>query len=283
MTTVGKGAAIVGASALVIGGSGVGVKFLIDAQEPVWYALSSESGFPNNYEGRVGKEYGNYLVGVYGDKDGQKNRNQKWWEWSYKQFEYDVKNNPSILSSEFFDSATKKSKVSGAYKPSSSTVASESLKELNEACKGVYDKQTSELTDNNLIQDLWKYCSHLGKKPDLLVSGSGYTNGSFGANTSHHNKAVATKGYEKGSSNDEFWRLRNEEFFGTGENSGNIGVTDGIFKKLYEKKEKGEITSEDTVRKTCEKAYERQESAKDTDPKVEDSDIKKFCYLTPTT
>ncbi|GCE63466.1 hypothetical protein [Candidatus Mycoplasma haematohominis] len=278
--------AAAGTGAVIVGGTGLGLHFFVNSLEPVWYSLSSEAGFSDSYSTNVGKDYGNYLVGVYGDKGDEKNRNQKWWEWSYKQFQYDAEVLKEKLSKEFFDSTTKKSKVSGAYKPSI-TVASADSKALNEVCQDIYKKGKEDVVPDNvedsdkskLSRDMWKYCSHLGTRPVLLKEND-YESKFIGS--THKDKAVSVKASGKDSSNDEFWRLRNDEFFGGKEDGkGNDASADGLFKVLYDKKKENTITSEDTVKKACEQAYSRDKSKKDEGQKVNDDDIKKFCYLVP--
>ncbi|WP_216083538.1 hypothetical protein [Candidatus Mycoplasma haematohominis] len=275
--------------AAVIVGSGLGINAFVNSLEPVWYSLSKESDFSTGYENKVGKDYGNYLVGAYGDEGENKDRNKWWWDWSYKNYQYDLQNSPSDLSQEFFHDGS--SKVSSAYKSSSDKTTDSSPKALNEVCDGIYKGKTKTEADpdtdvnsekSKLSRNLWRYCSHLGTRP-VLISGDVYGNNTFGKKADHHNKAVATKDYKNTDSNDEFWRLRNDEFFGSKDEDG-VGkkaTDDGIFKTLYGKKKAGTITSEDTVKKACEKAYERKESEKDTVPKINDEYIKKFCYLVP--
>ncbi|WP_216083530.1 hypothetical protein [Candidatus Mycoplasma haematohominis] len=278
--------AAAGTGAVIVGGTALGLHFFVNSLEPVWYSLSLEDGFPNGYSDKVGKEYGNYLVGIYGDKGDQKDRNQKWWEWSYKQLEYDVSNNSSKLSSDFFENNT--SKASSAYKSKSSKSES-SPKALNEVCADIYGKNKSDVIPDNdsdstksrLSRDMWKYCSHLGTRP-ILLKENDYGAGEVGNETDHKDKAVSVKASGKDSSNDEFWRLRNDEFFGgKGGGKGNSASQGGLFKALYAKKETNTIGSKDTVKEACKTAYSTKTANKSTSPKVEDDDIKKFCYLTP--
>ncbi|GCE63492.1 hypothetical protein MHSWG343_04890 [Candidatus Mycoplasma haematohominis] len=273
--------------ALIIGGTGIGLHFFVDSMEPVWYALSYESNSSSTYDKKVGKDYGNYLVGVYGDTKDIKDRNKKWWEWSHKQFEYDLKNDRGSLSSEFFDNSQNKSKVSGAYKSSSQKTIGDSPKALNEVCDGIYKGKTKDeveqtsTNNTNLSKNLWKYCSHLRTRP-VLLNNEGYEDETIGKDATHKDEAVATKGYDSNSSNEKFWRLRNDEFFGSKgkEGTGREATEDGIFKTLYDKKNKYK-TSKDTIKDVCEQVYSRKTAEKDTALKIKDEYIKKFCYLVP--
>ncbi|GCE63468.1 hypothetical protein MHSWG343_04650 [Candidatus Mycoplasma haematohominis] len=278
--------AAAGTGAVIVGGTGVGLHFFVNSLEPVWYSLSLEDGFSSDYSNNVGKDYGNYLVGVYGDKGDQKDRNQKWWEWSYKQLQYDVEVLKEKLSAEFFDNNT--SKVSSPYKSKNGN-SSTSSKALNEVCESIYKKNkgeadpdgTADSTKSRLSRDMWKYCSHLRTRP-ILLKENDYGAGEVGNETDHKDKAVSVKASGKDSSNDEFWRLRNDEFFGgKGVGKGNSASQGGLFKALYAKKETNTIGSKDTVKEACKTAYSTKTANKSTSPKVEDADIKKFCYLTP--
>ncbi|GCE63489.1 hypothetical protein MHSWG343_04860 [Candidatus Mycoplasma haematohominis] len=285
---VGTGAAILVAS------GGYGVSTLLSGGMPSFKTLKDDPKFGNNYsdESKVGKVYGYFLVAPYGSRGNEANSNQKesnneeWWKWSYARWKADFKDKAKKdnLSNEFKDD----NKVGSAF---SITAATTGAKPLNQVCEDVYKKKNKdEVTpDTNassdkskLSRDMWKYCSSLGTLPEFL-KGTGYGSGTFGVEQTHKDKAVATKGYGKSSSNDEFWRLRNDEFFGSNgkEGTGKDATETGIFKTLYDKKRANQITDNDTVKNTCEQIYSRQANSKESVPKIKDEYIKKFCYLTP--
>ncbi|GCE63797.1 hypothetical protein MHSWG343_08040 [Candidatus Mycoplasma haematohominis] len=273
-----------GLGLVVIGAVGYGVNEFVNSMEPTFYAFSEEDNFSTtDYNDKIGQEYGKYLVGVYGNTSEAKDRNKKWWEWSYKQYQYDVKYRSTEFHEIFYK--TGQEKITSAYKDSKNKSTS-SPKALNEVCDDVYKKDkvdikpTSDATKNKLNKNLWKYCSSLAPKLVFLSDTSGYEDGKLGHKTDHHGKAVATKGYSGSSSNDKFWELKNEEFFGAGEGDGkgNSATENGIFKELYKKK--SNRASSDTIKNTCEAAYSKKTTEASTNPTVNESDIKKFCYLT---
>ncbi|WP_216083625.1 hypothetical protein [Candidatus Mycoplasma haematohominis] len=252
-------------------------------EEVLCIPLTKEDGYSSTYNAsstKVGKLYGDYLVAPFGSvlKTGNSSSgkavedNKKWWEQTYEVFKKD-----KGLSSEFKD------RIDRPYDNRVTAVSQtqEAKKALNKVCEEVYGKASTDIetsasdtghTKSNLREDLFKYCSFLGKEP-IKVSESEYTDAdSYGKKYS--SKLISTTDRK----NDKFWKKQNELFFEeTGDRSGS-GLTEESpkFKELFEDKQKK--NEWDALKKTCEKAYSKKSSDTDGD-KAKKEDVLKFCSL----
>ncbi|GCE63571.1 hypothetical protein MHSWG343_05680 [Candidatus Mycoplasma haematohominis] len=279
MSALVKAGAVVGGIALTIGG-GFYVKTLL-GEEVLCIPLTKEDGYSSTYDNnKIGKVYGDYLVAPFGSvlKTGNGSSgkavedNKKWWEQTYEVFKKD-----KGLSSEFKD------RIDRPYDNRVTAVSQtqEAKKALNKVCEEVYGKASTDIetsasdtghTKSNLREDLFKYCSFLGKEP-IKVSESEYTDAdSYGKKYS--SKLISTTDRK----NDKFWKKQNELFFEkTGDRSGkDLTDTNSIFKKLYDAT--GAKEKWDSLKKVCEAVYSKQEGGADVE-KASKDDVLKFCSL----
>ncbi|GCE63070.1 hypothetical protein MHSWG343_00480 [Candidatus Mycoplasma haematohominis] len=279
---VAVGGGVLGAAAVGVGGAylagafeGLGSSEVEIEQKIV--LLSQNSEFKTEYgtDGKIGKDYGNYLVAPFGDtsasKDGQiKENNRKWWEQSYENWKRDSENSSQTLSEEFKDT----SKVSKAF--SDSTDVSDSSTALNRVCKSIYVKEKSTITLNTgstgnevkLKRDLFKYCSILGEVKTISEAEEIYNTDTKGKEDANAKKFIAVNG------NDKFWAKRNEEFndiSNAGEKSRSKStVTTSKFKTGLE----GNLKS--SVKDICQEAYK---SSKDNQIDYPTAEVDIFCTL----
>lgn len=130
------------------------------------------------------------------------------------------------------------------------------------------------------IKDVWRYCSGGWNKPTLVNEDTtpkkpNYEGGTYGKINEGNLVSVTDE------SNDWFWDLRNQEFFGegkysiaTGENT-KSDATNSLFKDLYESKSKPDRKN---VREICASAYILNSTTGTN--KVTSEKLIKYCSLT---
>ncbi|GCE63491.1 hypothetical protein MHSWG343_04880 [Candidatus Mycoplasma haematohominis] len=255
MSAAVKGAAALGATAVVIGGTGVGAKFLLDAQEPNAITLTNIDA--NKYA----TDYKRYFV------DDVNTSNNKWWDWVFKnRYEFD-KNDSSDKRHTFLD------------KFKDLTSGSGNAKSLKKVCGAAYKEVTSNVVDKSSAtsesnkyseQDVWRYCSVFGNKPKTIQEAN--TNNAIAAGKYGKDKETSLIDVDS-PENNLFWEKQEKDFFG---DSG-LGVAaqgSSIFKTLHTKTNRGK---KDTVKETCREAYQK-DKTQDASAFPE-ADVLKFCSL----
>ncbi|GCE63487.1 hypothetical protein MHSWG343_04840 [Candidatus Mycoplasma haematohominis] len=228
--------------------------------------LSSLSNLNLAYEsGKFGNDYSKYMV------DPNNPDNEWWWNKVYANFVEDTTNSEknSKLSTEFKNVST----IDKAYAKSTDN---NSNKALNQVCDAAFKDEESKWTSKNYyVENVWTYCSIFNKKY-IFVNSSSYTN-KLGGDAQHKNKALSTNN----SDNQSLWDLRNKEFIGEGNKTGTGAISSegSVFSELYAKR--STTLSDDSIKQTCQKAYDILTNAGTTSPKATHEDIKKFCYLMP--
>ncbi|GCE63574.1 hypothetical protein [Candidatus Mycoplasma haematohominis] len=244
-------AKVAAGTAVAIGGT-TGGYFLFNREygEPPFTVEQRSTSYANS---TFGKTNAKYLV------DPDNSRNEEWWNEKYKvlfskQSESDA---TSKLSTEF-----QKTAITSGYGTGNNA--------LNKVCDVAFKEQTTSWnTKQNYEDNVWTYCSLLEGKPKLLTE-SDHKDKLGGA---HKDKAVLAKNDD----NSKFWELRNKEFFGKGEYSGEH-ATGSIFKGLYGKKGQ---EKPGTIKEKCEEAYGSDKNQDSSSIQASDKDIKMFCYLIP--
>ncbi|GCE63575.1 hypothetical protein [Candidatus Mycoplasma haematohominis] len=256
MSATVKGAAALGATAVVVGGTGVGAKFLLDAQEPHCVRLKSPA------TGKYGEDYKRYFAESNGSE------NDKWWNWVFKnRYEKDTRDS----------SANRHEPLSKFKSLESGSGVDKSLKKV---CGEAYADEkanvvvsSSAKTDNTKYseEDVWRYCSIFGNKPKTLrevkADDVSRKNNTFAKTKEDVLIDIADP------ANQRFWDEQNTYFFGLKETELNAGEK-SIFKALYKKQNKGQ---EDTIKNVCEEAYKKQSTV--SDGSTTDAELLKFCSL----
>ncbi|WP_216083616.1 hypothetical protein [Candidatus Mycoplasma haematohominis] len=247
-----KGAVALGATAVVVGGTGVGAKFLLDAQEPNCVRLKTPQS------GKYGEDYKRYFA------DDTDSSNDKWWNWVFKnRYEKDKQDtaaNKHAALTKFLNltsgsgSASSLKKVCGdAYKEGSDT-----------SSKVVGKSQVNGATDKYSEEDVWRYCSIFGNKPKTLQE----VNSSDAGNSNEFAKTKKEKLIDisyKG--NEKLWEEQNRHFFGLKQEDLNGVKT--LFTNLFKNRN-------GTVKDTCAIGYTKTTS---DDSEVVEADLLKFCSL----
>ncbi|WP_216083529.1 hypothetical protein [Candidatus Mycoplasma haematohominis] len=270
--SVAKAGAGFGAAALVVGGGGYGIYDVVSWSMPSGYVVLSKSSKKDDYttNDKAGKDYGRYLIGVYDQK------NEKWWNWSYRWWQYDLKNDSSSLSDQFLN----ETKIKSAFSKEGDS-STDAAKALNRVCETLYKGNTTDITpsDTNdssktkLNNNFWKYCSFLGKKPITIEEKK--TEKDYGTDKYGNTKKsvlISTK------DSDLFWEVRNSEFFGEDSalNGSALENTDNsVFHKLFNTSKGGKRGH---IKDACEKSYglKKDESG---DDKAKEETVLKFCSL----
>ncbi|GCE63659.1 hypothetical protein [Candidatus Mycoplasma haematohominis] len=218
-----------------------------------------------------GKKHAIYLIDPY------HHRNKSVWEKSFDRWDIAQRKTPPspTLSTEFGVGKFEKGYVSKREGNS---------KVLNLACEDAFKVEDSSLTSQRRT-NTWIYCSVFGVEPKLVSSETGQDSvykDKHGGKTDFKGKLVEVK---EGNNyiNAEFWKRRDEEFFDSiklEKASGEKSSDGSIFRILYDKKNQQRGDS-DTVKHTCEKAYNKAITGGDASIKFTDEDIKRFCYLVP--
>ncbi|GCE64013.1 hypothetical protein MHSWG343_10210 [Candidatus Mycoplasma haematohominis] len=222
-------------------------------------------------ENTFGKRYGIYLLDPFNRK------NKDAWEALFNKWNTDKdKTRPSPqLSNEF-----QKGKIDKGY----SNKEGEEDKSLNKVCKTIFEQAESQVT-NDKKTNTWTYCSLLGEETKLIsTTEKTEYNNKFGGKDEFQNKLVVVKKSGTTNANEAFWSRRNKEFFdeiNLEDTSGKHASKDSIFATLYEKKHQQRREINDTVRDTCEKAYDKKITGGDEKIKFTEEDIKRFCFLIP--
>ncbi|WP_216083248.1 hypothetical protein [Candidatus Mycoplasma haematohominis] len=268
-----KGAAALGAGAVIVGGTGFGVyRHLSHDPMPENYVVLAKSSDKVSDTAHIGNVYGDYLIAPFGDNG---NDNKEWWDWSYRRWQADSENKNITLSGNF-----DKNVVKSSYRGKNETSGEE--KSLNKICQTVYEKAKTEINKEankpekeRLKNDLWKYCSVFGEAPKTVsdIGTENYGTGTFGEDKK--DKLIGITG------NDGFWKVKNKEFFERGDNNQGTGngltqATDSLFYDLYDSKNKG---SRGDLRNTCGAAYRVNKTSQPTEPKVTETNLLKFCTL----
>ncbi|GCE63444.1 hypothetical protein MHSWG343_04410 [Candidatus Mycoplasma haematohominis] len=240
---------------------------------------------PENYEllafsesgtDKVGHFYKGYLVDAY------KENNRDWWEWSYKWWNYDLKNLPDSMHADF-----KSANIKVAFAKANETDGS-NVNGLNQVCDSIYKKTKNEVfkSDNStpkLSENLLRYCSPIVKEPTVISEANGvlrnhqkkeevdgYSNSTYGS--TYKNTLISVTD----SRNDLFWTLKDKEFFGETESgTSSTGSQDNIFKKL---RSTGNANKGHAVKRACKEAY----STSTTNNNSQETDIFKYCSWSGT-
>ncbi|WP_216083440.1 hypothetical protein, partial [Candidatus Mycoplasma haematohominis] len=213
-----------------------------------------------------GKKHAIYLIDPY------HHRNKSVWEKSFDKWrEEHKKTSPATTFSTEFGTG----KFDKGYIPEKEN----NSKALNVACEEAFKLADNNLTDQKR-KDVWIYCSVFGSEPKLVSDNSKQTTykDKNGGKQDFQGKLVEVK---EGNNyiNAEFWKRRDEEFFYSiklEKASGKKSSDGSIFRVLYDKKNQQRGDS-DTVKHTCEKAYNKAITGGDASIKFTDEDIKRFC------
>ncbi|GCE63442.1 hypothetical protein [Candidatus Mycoplasma haematohominis] len=254
----------------ILAGGSYGIYDAVSWIMPDDYLVLSKCSNKGDYssDNKAGKDYGRYLIGAY-DK-----QNEKWWNWSYRWWQYDLKNNSNTLDDKFNSS----DKIKSAFSVKEDNSA-DNAKALNKVCEGLYKGNSSDVDPtsgiNNLKNNFWKYCSFLGKSPTTVGvkdEKEVYQSGKHGETKKAN--LISTVDPE----NSVFWEVRNEEFFGNDaeiNGSSADATNDSVFHKLF-KTPVGENRGH--IRDACKKAYGLSSSESGSD-KATEANVLKFCSL----
>ncbi|GCE63656.1 hypothetical protein [Candidatus Mycoplasma haematohominis] len=264
-------AAIGGGAVLAVSSGGYGMSFLFRGIMPDFSTLE-EQEITTYDTSKYAKDFKPFFIDdVFED-------NQKWWDWSYNtRWLEDNSDSSSMKAKKKFQGVT------GGYKDKDGS----DTNSLKQKCKEAYGANSNgdvldstDATDKFETKDIWRYCSIKGVKPVLV---SGYATTKFGGKTGLAESLVSVKDEHK-ESNDWFWEIREREFRvgvktkskKTQEPAGTKAKTGKKFDLLY-KNEKNR-----TVKELCREIYETNQNDGST-KNIEESDIKRFCFLTPVT
>ncbi|GCE63560.1 hypothetical protein MHSWG343_05570 [Candidatus Mycoplasma haematohominis] len=248
-----KGAVALGATAVVVGGTGVGAKFLLDAQEPNCVRLKTPQS------GKYGEDYKRYFV------DDTDENNDKWWNWvfknRYEKDKQDSSQNKHTALTKFEDLKSGSEKENSLKK-----VCGDAYKETNGGSGNIVSKSSVGNDGSKYSEDdIWRYCSIFGNKPKTLKEVN-EADSSRTVNTFAKTKEeeLIDTSYE---GNEKFWEEQNRYFFGLKETDLNDVKT--LFMDLFKNKN-------DTVKNTCAKGYLKTTSDAN---EVAVEDLLKFCSL----
>ncbi|GCE64000.1 hypothetical protein MHSWG343_10080 [Candidatus Mycoplasma haematohominis] len=258
MSAAVKGAAALGATAVIVGGTGVGAKFLLDAQEPHCVRLAEPT------QDKYGKDYYRYFAESNGSV------NDKWWNWVFKnRYEKDKR-----------DSSANKHEPLSKFKDLESGSGVD--KSLKKVCGKAYSSNASDVVakdqvvnDNNKYSedDIWRYCSIFGNKPKTLKEVSPSVSRDVNKFEKEKETDLIDIEHEK---NKKFWEEQDEYFFSL-EESEITGNQDSLFKSLHNKK--SNRSKNDTVKNTCKLAYKEPKTSSSDSAKVTSDVLLKFCSL----
>ncbi|WP_216083566.1 hypothetical protein [Candidatus Mycoplasma haematohominis] len=257
-----------GAAAVIGGGGYLTYDLLNRDYSPKVLGDLENSVFTSRYSSTTffAHKYKKYLV------DPEDSRNRWWWEERYQNLKDAIADSSKNIKLDEVFYKTNENKVTVAFGNAATS--------LNKVCGVVFGEDESNWSSSpNKKSNVWTYCSILKEEPKLISTTDGFETGKFGGDTNHHNKAVSAKPNEE--FNKEFWDLRNREFFGESgkDGTGNNASEKSLFKELYAKKPKR--GDSDNIKSVCHEAYDQHKSQGETEPKVKDEDIKRFCYLVP--
>ncbi|WP_216083266.1 hypothetical protein [Candidatus Mycoplasma haematohominis] len=219
-------------------------------------------------EGSFGRKYGMYLLDPANKKNAE--------EWN-KAFERWDKNQQQTSPSPSLSTEFAKNKFTKGY---AKTGEEGEDKALNKTCGDFFKEENYDSWAANKKTNVWTYCSILKSEPKLVpTTGHSYT-GKFGGESTFSGKLVAVKEGNK-NVNEDFWRRRNQEFFGEVESdfSGAKASKGSIFETLYN--DRHAPRREKEIKNICEESYEKLVNNGNANVKFTNTDIKQFCYLIP--
>ncbi|WP_216083705.1 hypothetical protein [Candidatus Mycoplasma haematohominis] len=246
-----KAAAGTGIVVLVVGG-GYGVSTLFTGM-PDWKPFTE-----NNLVSKYAYKTKAYFVGDTKDSDA-------WWDWSYKNRWKADKNAKKSLHHNF-----------------SNVIDGEDLKNK---CVAVYKEDKGNVTSTYesgkyLESEVWRYCSPLEIKQKTIQETEEETYkdlaGSYG--TTQKEKLISLTDPK----NDLFWELKDQEFFGLGNYSTVLTDNsfdqseDSLFHKFFKTKDK---ENREKIKDVCGKAYLLLSTSANTNEKVQQNTVIKFCSL----